>query len=379
MAKNKIMLFACDPGGANVIFPLYAPLVRKGYDVQLYGKETALKIFEKAGCPAKELPASNSGSVLAFLEKDRPDFIITGTSANDKTERYLWQESRKLGIDSFAVLDQWVNYRIRFSKYGLNERRFYDKDKAIEYLPTAILVMDDFAKEEMIDEGIDPSMIIITGQPYLEEIVKRSSGIDKEQLNMIRESIGVAKDAKVITFAPDSVATTCGDTDDPSNNLGYTDVTILEKILTELESICLQIPGNLTFIIRPHKTIQAQIYEDVIKKHNNGYQLVINNEIDEIKSILISDIVLGMYSMYLIEANLLNIPILSVQIGLKTDKNPFILDRRGIVKSILDQTTLREALKSFGSDKFKGGNKLALIKQPAQNIINNMEKYLCQN
>src|SRR5574344_942831 len=145
----KIMFYAHDPGGSYAISPLIMPLKGK-HEVFVFGNDSGLKILNEA----QEFEWS-------LIKTINPDLIITGTSANDFTEKYIWKEAKRLGIKTIAILDHWCNYGIRFSKYGLiNIDKF---NKHCDYLPNYIIVMDNFAKQEMIKDGVPAEIIYPLG------------------------------------------------------------------------------------------------------------------------------------------------------------------------------------------------------------------------
>ncbi len=51
---RKVLLFARDPGGANVILPIYEKMKDK-YQVFVYAKDFAVKRFQDAGVPVRDL------------------------------------------------------------------------------------------------------------------------------------------------------------------------------------------------------------------------------------------------------------------------------------------------------------------------------------
>lgn len=134
---KRILLFARDPGGANTLIPLYSRLV-KGYEVLVYGKDVAVKWFQNEGILCKDICDSYKKITLEnmelFLQEVRPNVIITGTSLDDYTERYLWKSAENLGIKTFAILDQWMNMGIRFSKYNYKQCDLYEKNKEHCYI-----------------------------------------------------------------------------------------------------------------------------------------------------------------------------------------------------------------------------------------------------
>ena len=70
-------------------------------------------------------------------------------------------------IPSFAILDHWFNYGIRFSAYKLVEQELYEQDKQHPFLPNRILVMDDEVRAAMIQEGFVTSADIASELPLL--------------------------------------------------------------------------------------------------------------------------------------------------------------------------------------------------------------------
>ena len=110
--RKKILLFSRDPGGTNTIIPLIKPLKKK-YDVYLYGKDVALKKYTEAGFNAKKItnfvPEITIKNVHSFLTRNQFDFIITGTSADDFTEKFIWKAAEAINIPTFAILDNWIS------------------------------------------------------------------------------------------------------------------------------------------------------------------------------------------------------------------------------------------------------------------------------
>lgn len=130
---KKILLFSRDPGGSNTIIPLVEPLQKRGYEVRLFGKDFALEKYKSSGISGLDImdyvPSFELDFIQKFINKEKPDFIITGTSADDFTEKYIWKSAGKLNIPLLAIMDQWVNYGVRFSNYGVSQLDDYNKDK----------------------------------------------------------------------------------------------------------------------------------------------------------------------------------------------------------------------------------------------------------
>ena len=170
MKRFEESIVVCQrSGGANVILPIYEKMKDK-YQVFVYAKDFAVKRFQDAGVPVRDLEEECSkGSFIeikSFLQRVKPQILITSTSLDDFTERYFWKASNELHIKSFATLDQWMNLGIRFSDYDYSQAEVYASNPIHPYLPDQILVMDALAKELLQNDGIEEERIVITGQPH---------------------------------------------------------------------------------------------------------------------------------------------------------------------------------------------------------------------
>lgn len=356
MAK-KVLLFSHDPGGANTIIPLYHSLQRKGYQVRLFGKGPALKKYSEFGLTGLDImdfvEKTAVFDIASFIKKEKVDFIITGTSAEDLTEKFLWKAAENLNLPSFAVLDSWMGYKKRFHN-----------------LPTKILVMDRWARKEMAAAGIDRSKIVITGQPYFELLEQKKRNFVKNK--NIKDNLGILKTNFVITFASEPDCQDQGD-----DHLGYTAKTIFIALCRVLEKIASLTNKNIVLILKLHPKEKARRFDPISNriKERGKIKILVNQELHPWDLILASDLVCGMSSMFLIEAIFLKRPALSIQIGLKKQSD-FILSRRKIMPSILDEKTLFNKLKEIIVKNKLPQYNFDVVKNPIENVIHQIEKYI---
>jgi hypothetical protein len=91
----------------------------------------------------------------------------------------------------------------------------------------------------------------------------------------------------------------------------------------------------------------------------------------------VSDLICGMSSMFLIESAVLGKTIISMQMGLNRE-NPFILDKIGAVKSVLNKKALEDkimkSILEYEFDNFK----FEIQNGAINNVINFMEAIICQ-
>ena len=379
---KKVLVFSRDPGGANAVIPLVRALVENGYKVALFGKDMALNKYEKAGLLSinimNHIQDITASAMLEFLRFQVPDVVITGTSADDMTEKLLWKAAERCGIPSMAILDQWMNYGIRFSKYSVAEIEQYYEQKNHEYLPSKILVMDALAKTMAVEDGLDASRILVVGHPHFGAISKTVKLISKIRQEGIREQLSVHKDGYLITFASEPISEAYNEADATEHHWGYTERTILRQLLDSLSRITKMDGKRLHLIVRPHPRENKESLVNMVERyHGSGFTITVNNDVDSLELIAVSDLVCGMSSMFLLEAAIAGKQILSIQIGLKRD-NPFVLDKTGLSKSVLSPNELDNVLKRIIVDNVRDKINFQFEPDAISNIINAME-LLCRN
>ena len=377
--KKKIFMFSRDPGGTNTLIPLVRPLQQRGHDVELYGKDVALSIYRRDGLSAINIAECvhtfGVAEISEFIIRINPDLMITGTSIEDFMERYLWKASEKLAIPSFAMLDQWINYGIRFSRYGAHQSDTYRNDKTHPFLPTKILVMDEIAKREAIKDGLEPSLIEITGQPHFEALKEKVNNITESVISRVRQEINVGADDFVITFASEPVSVDYRDNTGGQPYWGFTEKTIFGQLVKAVESVADEFRGNISIVIKLHPREDNNSYVDEIDSvRGRNVRIVLVESCDSYDLIASSDLVCGMSSMFLIEAVVVGKPVLSVVIGLNRE-NPFILDRIGLLKSVLTKEELEDGLKSVMVYNTFARPLFGFIENPIERTIGLLERY----
>lgn len=347
----KIMLVARDPGGANTIIPLVAALQERNYELLLYGKDAALSRFMQFGLNGVDignlLPQIDIDSWAKLLAEVRPDFIITGTSVDDFSERYLWKAAQAVGIKSFAILDQWMNYGIRFSAYTYKEIARYELNPQHPYLPDRILVMDEEAKGQVARAGIAPDMVLVSGQPYFDLLMQEKGQFGPQQIQEFRRRIDFEPGLPLITYISEPLSQDYVRDEEGEAYWGYDEKTNCLSLLGIIAEIIEPTGQEINFVIKQHPRETAANYQEIIKRfRNSSIKIKLVREIDAWSLLRSSDLVCGMSSMLLLEAILLGCPVLSIQIGLKR-ANPLVLEHRGILASIVEEPKLKVVLQGI--------------------------------
>lgn len=375
---KKILLFSHDPGGANTIIPLITPLRERGYNILLYGDGTALERYCRAGYEGFSLiertGKTTPESVEKFLCEEHPDFLITATSAEDFSEKYLWKAAKSIGLPSFAILDQWLNYGIRFSQWGLRNASDYEAAPEHPFVPSRLIVMDDYARDEIEKIQILPKTDVLPlGQPYFESLFQRVSALP--DMASLRAELGLSADRYVITFVSEPVSQDYGIETGGGGYWGYTERTVFTSFLSALEQATERTGKLVHVVVKLHPRESAHNYNDFLELNYPLITITIDQEGDPLRLIHASDLVCGMSSMMLIETALFKKPVISIMIGLKRE-SPFILERRGMINSIRNDAQLEkrlfEEISGYRSDPVQFNQQ----QNPVQAIIAEMERML---
>ena len=154
---------------------------------------------------------------------------------------------------------------------------------------------------------------------------------------------------------------------------GYNEKTIFEELDKVLK--CWK-QEDFVLVIRPHPKEGIDYWTQRIETITD-YKVIIDKGTPVQVVLNSADIIVSMISMILIEACLINKPIISVQIGLNKD-DPFYLSQIGVTKTILNRSELADALSDFFDNKLQGINLQSDI-CATRNILTVLEDNLWQN
>lgn len=373
MNKKKIptILFAAhDAGGANAIGSLLYGLKKNSYfKCILWAKGYAKDIFLKYDLTIDRVFLENECFFDNFYDsllKVNPNIIITGTSANDFFEKLIWETAKAADIFSVAIIDQWMNYGIRFSKYTMKDNPKIEDSFDFTYIPNEIWVMDEDVKKIYVNNGLAENAIKVTGQPYFQYVKLFFRPNNNE--------------VKKVLFISEPLKETYGSDQKVKQKKGYTEYEIISNVIETFRE--LNNDSKIFISVRLHPKDSVNKYDNlfsILKSKDKKIEFSYDDEPDNIKSILSSDLVVGMTSMMLLEAILLGKPILSVQINLK-ETDEFVLSQMGIVDTIVTKIDLLyEIQKCLDGELDFLKKEWVFIDNANDIILNRIEEILCVN
>tara|TARA_B110000114_G_scaffold176208_1_gene206602 strand:- start:16479 stop:17462 length:984 start_codon:yes stop_codon:yes gene_type:complete len=266
-------------------------------------------------------------SIVSYLDDKNIDFskivtIICGTSLNNKLESKYLSISKKKKIKSISIVDHWTNFNYRFK---FNKTSLY---------PDFIFVNDIYALKYACDSGISKDKIVITGNPHLEKL-------SNKQLKPIAisdwKSCLESKNQIIVTFISESYKD-----DFPVDSESYEGFDEFD-VLNDLIRICEK--EKYFLVIRNHPSESKSKY---LSFENKNIKVDIDSSFDTIISN--SNFIVGMGSMFLIEASFFRNDIISYR---PNEKIPFIGNDINMTKLITTKHELELLLSSSSNYKTK--------------------------
>jgi hypothetical protein len=224
----------------------------------------------------------NNESITEIIDKYKPSFIFTGTSYTSKLEIKFIKIAKELGIPTYSFIDHYTSFLQRFELDG----------EAI--YPDFICLIDDIAKSILLQNKIEvPAMI--TGN-YFHEYLKSWKPICTKKELLEKVGIQLSK-KKLCVYGPDPL----------SNKVKVNEFDFDELEVTKhLSKIAEELKETHQFILNPHPNQNLEKISKVCGNH----MFLITQPIDVNSLIYYADVVLGFFSNFLVEATILNKPVL---------------------------------------------------------------------
>ena len=264
-----------DPGGAKPILS-YATLNASLSNV-LVVSDRKYPFFNDFQIPVNFY---NNESIAEIIDKFKPSFIFTGTSYTSKLEIKFIKIAKQLEIPTYSFIDHYTSFLDRFN---LDGEQVY---------PDFICLIDDLAKSILHQKKIEVPAII-TGN-YFHQYLKMWKPIYTKKEFLEKVGIQLGK-KKLCVYGPDPL----------SNIVKFNEFDELEATI-QLSKIAEELKETHQFILNPHPN---QNLEKISKACGN-HMFLITQPIDVNSLIYYADVVIGFFSNFLLEATILNKPVL---------------------------------------------------------------------
>jgi len=364
---KKILIYAREAGGVAAIAPVCEALFKKEIEPLVLSKDHGIDFFCRHNLNCIELPVFDSNVLNQLVHntfKSLPDIIFTSAASLptlDMTERYLWRWGQEKGIHTVGLVDQWQNFGLRFSGVSDNER--------LAYLPESIFVMDELAKNEMVEEGIPKERIFVTGQPAFDKIIEDNTVL-LQKSDSIKDDANISENFKIVMFVAESLKKDFGD------RLGYDEQSTIEFLGNHLHDICNSSDDEkIILIVKLHPENKKEEFDWILTKWPSFEKRIIENEFSSYEMIAISDIIVGMTSIMLIEAILIDKISVSLQLNSRIDSQ-LIATKVGAIPFIKNRNEGRQILslllnnKAYRQEYLHSQKKWTIVRNATENCIN---------
>lgn len=325
---TRLIAVAGDAGGGAALTPVLRELASDPrIDLHVYAYREAAALWASAGLSVERLP-ERPVPAGEWVPPAGAEFVLTATSVNGVDhERSALRWAARSGVPSLSVMDFWSNYGARFRG---------TPDAPLE-LPTVIAVMDDRARAEMVREGFPADRLVVTGQPAFDALTAFRATWTSGDRDAIRHDLG-ASGALLVLFASQPLTDMAILTVNRESHIDERGV--LRAVLASLEEMARTTDRDIVLVVRPHPREQLAA-SDI--PAGERVRVVLSREGRPWAVALAADLVVGMTSVLMIEAEWLGCSVVSVQPGgERTD--PFARDTHGALTRVYDVTQLTRAL-----------------------------------
>lgn len=333
MTDGVVWVVAGDAGGANALWPVFAPLRERGMTPRLSGYAQAPGLWQGRGETVRELPPGTSvDEAETMLRESGVALLLTGTSLNGvDLERRFILAARRMGLPSLALLDYWSNYVPRFSSDG----------RVLDCLPERIAIMDGQAHDEMRAAEFPEALLAVTGQPLFDDLARYREAVTPESRAVTRQALGVQEGERLVLFVSQPLREVYGAEGAPGW-LGYDEFDVVPPVLAALGRMVAEHP--LRLVLLPHPRESRARCAAWLEGH--PWASLAPAGADSRELVRAADLVVGMNSMLLMESALLGTATMSVQLGLR-DADHLPVSRVGIVPRVERVETLEGTLRGL--------------------------------
>ncbi len=162
---TRVLFIGHDQGAAAMLLPVIRDMVADGEAIALAAAGPAAALWDRLPAPVLSPDGDGEDWWGGYLDRLRPELVVTGTGHYSDFERNCWRAARNIGIRTVAVIDAWVNFAERFERTA---------DGAFVQ-PDAVCVIDDDCRERLAADSRFTGSVHVTGHPNLELLLSSAT------------------------------------------------------------------------------------------------------------------------------------------------------------------------------------------------------------
>lgn len=318
---------AHEAGGAEAVAPVAAMLrSRKICLPTVVVHPWSESAFRRWGVPVSQIVTwtvqENAEAATSLLKQEKPALVITGAGGGDSLDSLFIYAARRQGVPTLALLDFWSNYSTRFSDQPGRHINEQGNGGRPEYLPDLIAVMDEDARRGMVAAGFPEKCLVVTGHPRFDAIANWGDRDRTQVRNYWAEQYQINPDDLWVLFLSQPLRALYKLGGHQSSDLPDSEMSLLTQLLTCLATDDLMPGRKNVLLVRHHPKQEPVLLHDLQQSSRIPIRLA---EAPGPQQVLaISDLVVGLNTVLLVDAFLMGRPVVSLQFGLKgADQFPF--------------------------------------------------------
>ncbi|HEV2145972.1 MAG TPA: hypothetical protein VGR37_01000 [Longimicrobiaceae bacterium] len=299
---NEVLVYVEDPGAANYAADLPAALAAAGVGARLLVRGTADGYLRERGVPAEPVPADVEADAL--LGRTRPRLVVVGTSEDaDTLGLALVDAARARGIPTLGLVDAFSNAEHRFRGRA---------EHPLAHAPDWLAVPDEWTRGAFVELGADPARTVVCGHPQYDWVRALAAELAREGRQAVRARVlPEAAERPVVVFVAE-VSTGL----DPAQYRKSAAYTLQGRgASTGRTRVVLEELLDSAAELRPRPYVVLRLHPKNTPQEFAAYAA----EVDRVSAggsplelAYAADLVVGMTSMLLLEAEILGVPTLSV-------------------------------------------------------------------
>lgn len=304
----SILFAASEVGSVRAVLPIAEECSQRGYRVVLLNRGAMPREFLKAWGHLAKCDETEE-AIHAFLTEHKVSCLVFSSNVKDELPLRIARIARDEGIPTVHVLDYWNGYASRMMLDGSEL-----------FLPDVFAVPDQLAAVSAIEEGIDSTRVVVTGQPGFLNIKSECLQGDLAVRKDLRKGYGFSADIPLMIFVSEPV-----EHDQGNDCRGYTEQTVLQVLCEFLQKR----EAAIQLAVLPHPREDAERLKVFLEKVCGGLVTKVLRLPHGRDALQVASGVIGMSSTLLYESWLLGLPTMSLQPNLNLDSLRTMEKREG--------------------------------------------------
>lgn len=301
--RADVLVFVEDPGAANFVADLPQMLARDGLAVHLATSGPATAYLAQRGLYVDPLEAGCGLETL--MAQLAPRLLVVGTAENpDSHGLRLVASAAARRIPSVGVLDSSANLAYRFRGRT---------DDPLAFCPDIVVVPDTITRDGLVEMGLGDDRIVVAGHPHWDHVRAAHHALQQADCDALRSRHfrTPARDRTVVVFAAELSGGVAPDefrySDEYTLRGGGGSTGRTEIVIEEFLAAAAPSRRRLHLVLRLHP---KQSRHDLSDYH--GAFDTISQPEPSLEVVYAADAVVGMTSMFMVEAALMERPTLSI-------------------------------------------------------------------